>query len=69
MNPLRRSTDTAEDLKATVASVSRSVWAAKFTLLILKPVQYMLTMAYFAALLYGGTWIVVLALRHSGALR
>ncbi len=67
MSPL----DTAkaeEEIKAAVASVARDTFIARFTLFFLKPMQYVLTMAYFAALLYGATWIVVLALRHAGVI-
>lgn len=63
------STETVEEIKATVASVGRRVWLANFTMRALKVIQYVLTMMYFAACLYGGTWVVVLALRHSGALK
>lgn len=57
-----------DDMQATIAEVTSSVWRAKFVFLIIKPIQYALTMAYFAACLYGGTWIVVLALRHARVL-
>lgn len=60
--------DIPEQVKATIASVSKRVWRAQFVLFVIRPIQYALTMAYFAVMLYAGTWIVVLALRHAGAI-
>lgn len=61
--------ETTERLKATVTSAIRHVRTAQLVLFVIRPVQYVLAMAYYAAVLYTGTWIVVLALKHSGALR
>jgi hypothetical protein len=57
-----------EEIAAVMATVGTHVWQARVTLWVIKPLMHLLTMAYAAGLLYVGTWIVVLALRHSGAI-
>ena len=56
------------ELSETIAVMSRNIWRAKFYLFIIKPLMVVCGLALYAAGLYAGTWIVVLALRHSGAI-
>lgn len=58
-----------DGVMATVASVRKNVWKAQFVIFVIRPIQYVLGMAYYAVLLYASTWIVVLALKHSGVIR
>lgn len=61
--------DTVTEIQETVAMVGEHVWRAKLTLWVIKPLMFLLGAVMYAAGLYGGTWIVVLALRHSGAIQ
>jgi hypothetical protein len=57
------------DLEETLAVVGSTVWRAKLILYVIEPLKILVSIATLAAGLYGGTWIVVLALRHSGAIQ
>lgn len=59
----------AQAIQETIATVGADVWKAKLALFVIKPLTHLMAMAYCAVLLYAGTWIVVLALKHSGAIR
>jgi hypothetical protein len=57
-----------EEVQQIIAEVGEHVWRAKLTLWVIKPLMFLLGVVMYAGGLYGGTWIVVLALRHSGAI-
>lgn len=61
-------TKVEEEIMDTIAMVSSDVWKARVSMYLIRPLMFLVGIAMYALGLYGGTWIVVLALRHSGAI-